>query len=60
MQELNTTGKYTVDAETLEKIRESFAAGHADDAEEPPRSSARFEEDHYLCDTHTAVAVPCG
>ena len=56
MQELNTTGKYTVDAETLEKIRETFAAGYADDAEGAAEIKARFEEDHYLCDTHTAVA----
>ena len=56
MQELNTTGKYTVDAETLEKIRETFAAGYADDAEGAAEIKARFEENHYLCDTHTAVA----
>ena len=56
MQELNTTGKYTVDAETLEKIRETFAAGYADDAEGAAEIKARFDEDHYLCDTHTAVA----
>ena len=56
MQELNTTGKYTVDAETLEKIRQTFAAGYADDAEGAAEIKARFDEDHYLCDTHTAVA----
>ena len=56
MQELNTTGKYTVDAETLEKIRETFASGYADDAEGAAEIKARFDEDHYLCDTHTAVA----
>ena len=56
MQELNTTGKYTVDAETLEKIRQTFAAGYADDAEGGAEIKARFDEDHYLCDTHTAVA----
>ena len=56
MQELNTTGKYTVDAETLDKIRETFAAGYADDAEGAAEIKARFEENHYLCDTHTAVA----
>ena len=56
MQELNTTGKYTVDAETLEKIRQTFAAGYADDAEGAAEIKARFDEDRYLCDTHTAVA----
>ena len=56
MQELSRTGKYTVDAETLAKIQESFAAGYADDAEGAAEIKARFDEDNYLCDTHTAVA----
>ena len=56
MQELSQTGKYTVDAETLAKIQESFAAGYADDAEGAAEIKARFDEDNYLCDTHTAVA----
>ena len=56
MQELAATGKYTVDAQTLAKIQESFAAGYADDAAGAAEIKARFEEDGYLCDTHTAVA----
>lgn len=56
MQELSTTGKYTVDAETLAKIQQSFAAGYADDADGAAEIKARFDADHYLCDTHTAVA----
>ena len=56
MQELSQTGKYTVDAETLAKIQASFAAGYADDAEGAAEIKARFDEDNYLCDTHTAVA----
>ena len=56
MQELSATGKYTVDAETLAKIQQSFAAGYADDAEGAAEIKARFDGDHYLCDTHTAVA----
>ena len=56
MQELSATGKYTVDAETLAKIQQSFAAGYADDAEGAAEIKARFYGDHYLCDTHTAVA----
>ena len=56
MQELSQTGKYTVDAETLAMIQESFAAGYADDAEGAAEIKARFDEDNYLCDTHTAVA----
>ena len=56
MQELAATGKYTVDAETLAKIQASFAAGYADDAAGAAEIKARFDGDHYLCDTHTAVA----
>ena len=56
MQELSATGKYTVDAETLAKIQQSFAAGYADDADGAAEIKARLDGDHYLCDTHTAVA----
>ena len=56
MQELSATGKYIVDAETLAKIQQSFAAGYADDADGAAEIKARFDGDHYLCDTHTAVA----
>ena len=57
MQELSATGKYTVDAEMLAKIQQSFAAGYADDADGAAEIKARFDGDHYLCDTHTAVAA---
>ena len=56
MQELARTGYYTVDADTLAKIQENFAAGFAGDEEGCEEIRARFEADHYLCDTHTAVA----
>ena len=56
MQELAQTGKYTVDAETLAKIQQNFAAGFAGDEEGTAEIRARFEQDRYLCDTHTAVA----
>lgn len=56
MQELATTGCYTVDAPTLARIQESFACGCADDAQSAAEIRARYEQDHYLCDTHTAVA----
>ena len=56
MADLAKTGMYTVDAETLAKIQASFAAGYADDAEGAAEIKARFDEDNYLCDTHTAVA----
>ena len=56
MRELAQTGTYTVDAETLAAIQESFAAGYAGEAECAEEIRARYEQDGYLCDTHTAVA----
>lgn len=56
MQELAQTGRYTVDAETLAGIQQSFAAGFAGDVDAAAEIRARFEQDRYLCDTHTAVA----
>lgn len=56
MQELARTGRYTVDPDTLAKIQETFSAGFAGDEEGAAEIRARFGQDHYLCDTHTAVA----
>ena len=56
MQDLARTGRYTVDPDTLAKIQETFSAGYAGDEEGAEEIRARFEQDHYLCDTHTAVA----
>ena len=56
MRQLAQTGRYTVDAETLAAIQASFDAGFADDAQGAEEIRARFAQDGYLCDTHTAVA----
>lgn len=56
MKDLNEQGYYTVDAQTLAGIQESFACGCADDAQGAQQIRDRFEHDGYLCDTHTAVA----
>ena len=56
MRQLAQTGRYTVDAETLAAIQASFDAGFADDAQGTEEIRARFAQDGYLCDTHTAVA----
>lgn len=56
MQELARTGTYTVDAATLTAIRQNFAAGYAGEADCAAEIRARYEQDGYLCDTHTAVA----
>ena len=56
MKDLAAQGHYTVDAATLAAIQESFACGCADDAQGAGEIRERFEQDGYLCDTHTAVA----
>ena len=56
MQQLAQTGRYQVDAGTLEKIRARFACGCADDGEVAGEIRRCYEQDGYLCDTHTAVA----
>ena len=56
MNDLAKTGRYTVDNEILGKIQESFGCGCADDAMGDAEIRSRYEQDGYLCDTHTAVA----
>lgn len=56
MNDLATTGSYTIDADTLAKLQESFACGCADDEEGAAEIKDLFEKDGYLCDTHTALA----
>lgn len=56
MNELNKNGKYRVSSEILKKIQENFACGCAQDDQVAAEIRARYEQDHYLCDTHTAVA----
>jgi len=57
MSLLASEGKYTVDSETLSKIRGIFAAGWCDDEATKATIAAKFKENGYLCDTHTGVAV---
>lgn len=56
MQRLNETGSYTVDKDTLAAIQQSFGCGWASESEVCQEIRARYEQDGYLCDTHTAVA----
>ena len=56
MKQLNETGSYTVRPETLAAIQESFACGWSSEAQVAEEIRACYEQDHYLCDTHTAVA----
>ncbi len=56
MARLTAEGSYTVRPETLEAIRATFACGWAGEEEVAREIRARYEQDGYLCDTHTAVA----
>ena len=56
MDDLKTTGKYTLEKEELEKIREFFDAGCADDEDTYKTINEVYNDHGYLIDTHTAVA----
>lgn len=56
MNELSTTGKYSVTPEILEKLKESFATGFATDVETKETIAKIYKEENYLMDPHTAVA----
>ena len=56
MKSLSETGSYTVRSETLAAIQESFGCGWSSEEEVAGEIRARYEQDGYLCDTHTAVA----
>lgn len=53
---LSGSGHYEVDAGTLNNMRSVFASGWANDKETFSEIKRVWEEEHYLIDTHTAVA----
>ncbi len=57
MRELSEKGVYQVPADVLAKIQAVFGCGCADDAETREEIRMSWQEDGYLCDTHTAVAM---
>lgn len=57
MESLSDKGAYTLPAPVLARLRETFAGGYADDAKGRAEIRARYEQNGYLCDTHTAVAL---
>ena len=56
MGSLGREGRYAVRPETLAAIRQSFACGWASEEEVAAEIRTRWQQDGYLCDTHTAVA----
>ncbi len=57
MKSLKETGRYEVDAEILAKINETFVGYYADEEKTAEAIRKSFDMDHYLADTHTAVAL---
>ncbi len=56
MHALAKDGGYTVDENTFNSIAESFVAGFANEEEVGAEIKCIYEQFHYLCDPHTAVA----
>lgn len=57
MNSLSKDGKYSVSDSLLSEIKESFSAGFAKEEEVNETIKDYFDDHHYLCDTHTAVAL---
>lgn len=57
MKELKMQRRYAVPAAVKEQMDARFAAGSATDAQVAETIRRVFADKHYLCDTHTAVAV---
>ena len=57
MKQLAKDGSYTVPADMYQPIQEIFEAGCCDDVRTKQTIRKLFEQENYLCDTHTAVAV---
>ena len=56
MARLNAEGEYRITDEMLKKLQSEFWAGCTDDAGTKAAIGRIWQEHHYLCDTHTAVA----
>ena len=56
MRSLKENGCYTVSEELLSKLHGEFACGCCDDAQTKETIGRVWETEHYLMDTHTAVA----
>lgn len=57
MNQLSNDGKYTVSDELIAKIQKEFDAGFTAEQNVDDTIKSHFDKYHYLCDTHTAVAV---
>lgn len=56
MNQLNTTGRYEVNDDIKAKLAENFAAGFTSEEETEQTIGELWKNEHYLIDTHSAVA----
>ena len=59
MKELSENGRYEVDAQTLNKIKEDFVGHFCGEEDCLAEIANTFDKNGYLADTHTAVALHC-
>jgi len=57
MRQLAANGKYAVPGDLLRSLQAEFAAGSCDEAQCAAAIRRAWEENNYLSDTHTAVAL---
>ncbi|MBQ0111140.1 MAG: threonine synthase [Oscillospiraceae bacterium] len=57
MEQLKTDGKYTVPADLLAKLQQSFCGGYCNEEKTLQTIKDTFDKYGYLIDTHTAVAM---
>lgn len=57
MGELAAKGRYDMGSNRQEKLAHAFAGGWADDHQTQAQIKDTWAQHHYLCDTHTAVAL---
>ena len=55
MHQLGENGHYTVPEDLLQQIQAQFWAGYCDDNQASSTINAVWQEQHYLCDPHTAA-----
>lgn len=57
MEQLKENGRYEISAEVLKRLQSEFSSGWCDDRATAETIGRIFREHHYLCDTHTGVAL---
>ena len=57
MRQLSAEGRYAVPEKLLHSLQAEFAAGSCDEAQCAAAIRSAWENQHYLSDTHTAVAL---